>query len=95
MGLRRGEIGVASAKQEPRLEGSTLVELEPDVWGEDEVRILGTHVRRRGADVRTFGPNAASADAIGLNLMDRRRAKRVLDAGYRQGLEIAANGGRL
>jgi hypothetical protein len=27
---------------------------------------------------------------MGLNLMDRRRAARVLAAGYRQGLEIAA-----
>jgi NTE family protein len=47
-------------------------------------------VRRRGADVRTFGPSAACAKEMGLNLMDRQRAKRVLAAGYRQGLEIAA-----
>jgi NTE family protein len=50
-------------------------------------------LRRRGAEVRTFGPNAASADAMGLNLMDRRRARRVLATGYRQGLEIAASDG--
>ncbi len=47
-------------------------------------------LRRRGASVRTFGPNAASAEKMGLDLMDRRRATRVLDAGYRQGLELAA-----
>ena len=46
-------------------------------------------LRRRGATVRTFGPSAACAAEIGLNLMDRRRARRVLAAGYRQGLEVA------
>jgi NTE family protein len=50
-------------------------------------------LRRRGARVRTFAPNAASAKEMGLNLMDRGRAKAVLAAGYRQGLEIAASGG--
>jgi NTE family protein len=49
-------------------------------------------LRRRGATVRTFAPNAASAAEIGIDLMDRRRAARVLSAGYRQGLEIAADG---
>ena len=47
-------------------------------------------LRRRGATVRTFGPSAAVASEMGLNLMDRRRATLVLAAGYRQGLEIAA-----
>jgi NTE family protein len=47
-------------------------------------------LRRRGATVRTFAPSAACAAEMGLNLMDRRRAERVLLAGYRQGLEIAA-----
>ena len=47
-------------------------------------------LRRRGATVRTFGPNAACAQEMGVNLMDRRKAKQVLAAGYRQGLEIAA-----
>jgi NTE family protein len=47
-------------------------------------------LRRRGASVTTFAPSAASASEMGLNLMDRRRAKPVLAAGYRQGLEIAA-----
>jgi NTE family protein len=47
-------------------------------------------LRRRGATVRTYGPSAASAQEMGINLMDRSRAKRVLAAGYRQGLEIAS-----
>jgi NTE family protein len=45
---------------------------------------------RRGAAVRTFAPSTDSATEMGLNLMDRGRAARVLAAGYRQGLEIAA-----
>jgi NTE family protein len=47
-------------------------------------------LRSRGAAVRTFAPSIACAQAMGLNLMDRRRAGRVLAAGYRQGLEIGA-----
>jgi NTE family protein len=47
-------------------------------------------LRRRGATVRTFGPSAESAREMGINLMDRSRARRVLAAGYRQGHEIAA-----
>ncbi len=47
-------------------------------------------LRRRGADVRTFAPSAACATEMGINLMDRRRAAKVLAAGYRQGLELAA-----
>jgi NTE family protein len=46
-------------------------------------------LRRRGATVRTFGPSAESAAAMGANLMDRSRVKPVLAAGYRQGHEIA------
>ncbi len=46
-------------------------------------------LRRRGATVRTFGPSAECAAAMGVNLMDRRRTDRVLAAGYRQGLETA------
>jgi NTE family protein len=46
-------------------------------------------LRRRGATVKTFGPSTAAASEMGLNLMDRRRSKAVLAAGYRQGLEIA------
>jgi NTE family protein len=47
-------------------------------------------LRRRGATVRTYGPSAACAQEMGVNLMDRSKAKRVLAAGYRQGLEIAS-----
>jgi NTE family protein len=47
-------------------------------------------LRRRGASVRTFAPSVDSARAMGLNLMDRRPASKVLAAGYRQGLDIAA-----
>jgi NTE family protein len=50
-------------------------------------------LRRHGATVTTFGPSAGAASEMGLNLMDRSRAKPVLAAGYRQGLEIAASGG--
>jgi NTE family protein len=49
-------------------------------------------LRQRGATVRTFAPSAACAAEMGLNLMDRRNASGVLSAGYRQGLEIAADG---
>jgi NTE family protein len=48
-------------------------------------------LRRRGAEVRVFGPSASCAKEMGQNLMDRRRAHRVLTAAYRQGLEIAAS----
>jgi NTE family protein len=47
-------------------------------------------LRRRGAEVRTFAPSFDCAQEMGLNLMDRRRAGRVLAAGYRQGLELGA-----
>jgi NTE family protein len=50
-------------------------------------------LRRRGASVRTFAPSTACAEEMGVNLMDRRHAPRVLAAGYRQGLEIAAGDG--
>lgn len=50
-------------------------------------------LRRRGASVRTFAPSADCAREMGLNLMDRRRAAKVLAAGYRQGLEIASSDG--
>ena len=45
-------------------------------------------LRRRGASVRTIGPDADSAEALGPNLMDARRAPGALAAGYRQGLRI-------
>jgi NTE family protein len=46
-------------------------------------------LRARGAEVRVFGPDEASAQAIGENLMDRSRTPQVLNAAYRQGLTIA------
>ena len=51
----------------------------------------GLALRRRGATVRTYGPNAACVREMGNNLMDRGRAAGVLAAGYRQGLEIASS----
>jgi hypothetical protein len=51
-------------------------------------------LRRRGASVRTFAPSADAARAMGLNLMDRRPASKVLAAGYGQGLQIAAEDDR-
>jgi NTE family protein len=48
-------------------------------------------LRRRGTTVRVFGPSGACAREMGINLMDRRKAGRVLAAGYQQGLEIASD----
>jgi hypothetical protein len=42
-------------------------------------------LRSRGAAVRTITPDAASAEALGLNLMDPSRVEEVLDAAFRQG----------
>ena len=55
------------------------------VAAELEIQIL----RRRGARVSHIGPDAAAANAIGPNLMDRGAAQRVLAAGYRQGRAVA------
>jgi NTE family protein len=49
-------------------------------------------LRRRGAAVRTVAPNAESAAAMGSNFMDQEPRSRVLAAGYRQGLLVAADG---
>jgi NTE family protein len=49
-------------------------------------------LRRRGARVRTVAPNAESAGAMGSNFMDAEPRIRVLAAGFRQGLRLAANG---
>jgi len=48
-------------------------------------------VRSRGASVRTLVPDAASAAAMGVNLMDRsrRRSEDVLDAAFAQGRALA------
>ena len=45
-------------------------------------------LRRRGASVRTIGPDAEAASELGVNLMDQRKRRAALAAGYRQGLEI-------
>jgi len=47
-------------------------------------------LRRRGANVRTIAPDRDSVAAIGPDLMDAEPRARVLSAGYRQGLALAA-----
>jgi NTE family protein len=47
-------------------------------------------LRRRGARVRVIGPDAESAEAVGDNLMDERRAAGALAAGFRQGLRAGS-----
>ncbi len=44
---------------------------------------------RRGVTVQMVAPDGESAVAMGLKLMDRRRADTVLRAGYRQGVLLA------
>jgi NTE family protein len=51
-------------------------------------------LRRRGAAVKTIAPNTECATVMGSNLMAAEPRVRVLDAGYRQGLLIAAGDGR-
>ena len=46
-------------------------------------------LRARGATVRTIGPDARAAGAMGVNLMDRGRVDEVLAAGYAQGKALA------
>jgi NTE family protein len=58
------------------------------------VSIEALALRRRGALVRTFAPNAECAAAMGANFMDQEPRARVLSAAYRQGLMVAADGGR-
>jgi NTE family protein len=48
-------------------------------------------LRRRGAAVKTIAPNAECAEAMGTDFMAREPRTRVLDAGYRQGLLVAAD----
>jgi NTE family protein len=55
------------------------------------VSIEGLALRRRGAAVRTVAPNAECAASMGSNFMDQEPRTRVLDAGYRQGLLVAAD----
>jgi NTE family protein len=47
-------------------------------------------LRRRGAIVRIFGPDAPATASLGANFMDPRPRKRVLASGYRQGLSLAS-----
>jgi NTE family protein len=54
------------------------------------VTVESLALRRRGASVRTIAPNAECAAAMGSNFMDQEPRSRVLSAGYRQGLLVAA-----
>ena len=56
------------------------------------VSVEALALRRRGARVKTIAPNAESAAAMGSNFMDQQPRTRVLAAGYRQGLLVAADG---
>ena len=49
-------------------------------------------LRRRGAEVRTVAPDAASVAAIGPSLFDAGRRRAVSAAGYAQGRALAAGG---
>jgi NTE family protein len=46
-------------------------------------------LRRRGATVQLVAPDVGSATAMGTNFMDREPRRRVLAAGYQQGLDLA------
>jgi NTE family protein len=46
-------------------------------------------LKARGATVRTVRPDRDAAEAMGSNLMDRRRAPQALAAGYAQGRALA------
>jgi NTE family protein len=58
------------------------------------VSLEGLALRRRGAAVQTVAPNNECAAAMGSNFMDSEPRTRVLSAGYRQGLLVAADGAR-
>jgi NTE family protein len=55
------------------------------------VSIESLALTRRGAAVKTIAPNAECAAAMGSNFMDQEPRTRVLAAGYRQGLLVAAD----
>lgn len=55
------------------------------------VAVEALALRRRGARVMTIAPNAECAAAMGSNFMDEAPRSRVLSAGYRQGLLVAAD----
>jgi NTE family protein len=58
------------------------------------VSVESLALRRRGAAVKTVAPNSECAAAMGANFMDHEPRSRVLAAGYRQGLLVAAGDGR-
>ncbi len=68
---------------------STLLSVIRNV-SRSAVSIEGLALRRRGAAVKTIAPNAECAAAMGSDFMAREPRARVLDAGYRQGLLVAA-----
>jgi NTE family protein len=47
-------------------------------------------LRGRGSQVRVVGPSAEAAGLMGTNFMDPGPARRVLEAGYRQGVALGA-----
>jgi NTE family protein len=49
-------------------------------------------LKGRGANVATVNPDAASATAMGLNLMDHARRDAVIQAGLAQGRQLAHDG---
>ena len=51
-------------------------------------------LRHRGARVRTVGPDAASARAMGIDLMDARPRAAVIAAGRAQGAALVARARR-
>jgi NTE family protein len=50
-------------------------------------------LRHRGARVRIVNPDAASAEAMGVNLMSRSRRDAVIAAGHAQGMRLAGVSG--
>ena len=54
------------------------------------MQVEAAALRARGAEVRLVGPDAASAQAMGTNLMARAPAAGAMAAGYAQGLSLAA-----
>jgi NTE family protein len=65
------------------------------VFGPMSRGIAGTEalvLRRRGARVTTVNPDQASTAAMGANLMNPGRRKRVIEAGLEQGRRLAARG---
>jgi NTE family protein len=55
------------------------------------VSIEALALRRRGAHVQAIAPDAECSAAMGANFMDYEPRGRVLAAGYRQGLRVAAS----